>query len=235
MIKLQFYVFSLFIAIFMAFPVGRGYVKNVPVPILSPNKIASSEENAKQTPVSAEVAKPKIETVSNQSAQLKEPTEAVVETKAPIISLIQEKSGEKSEGISGINTEEIERFCSNIGSQAADARFQLQRQQLQELRDQISERVKILEEKQNEYQVWLNKRNEFLSMAENSLVEIITKMRPDAAAAQLALMNDLVAASLVLKLNPKVSSAIMNELPPEKSAELTQILMSAQQASTEKK
>ncbi|MDD9330413.1 MAG: hypothetical protein PV353_08460, partial [Bartonella sp.] len=121
------------------------------------------------------------------------------------------------------------------GSQAADSRFQLQRQQLQELRDQISERVKILEEKQNEYQVWLNKRNEFLSMAEDSLVEIITKMRPDAAAAQLALMNNLVAASLVLKLSPKVSSAIMNELPPEKSAELTQILVSAQQASTKKK
>ncbi|MCL6229451.1 MotE family protein [Bartonella bilalgolemii] len=210
-------------------------MKNVPVPVPTPNKIASPVENAEQTPVSAEVTKPKIETISHQSAQPKEPTEAVVETKAPIISLIQEKSGRKSEGISAINTEEIERFCSNIGSQAADARFQLQRQQLQELRDQISERVKILEEKQNEYQVWLNKRNEFLSMAESSLVEIITKMRPDAAAAQLALMNDLVAASLVLKLNPKVSSAIMNELPPEKSAELTQILMSAQQASTEKK
>ncbi|WP_236823907.1 MotE family protein [Bartonella sp. Raccoon60] len=210
-------------------------MKNAPVPIPAPNKIASSIENVEQSPVSTEVPKQKIETVSHQSVQPKEVIETEVDTKAPIVSLIQEKSGGRSEGISGVSTEEIERFCSNIGSQAADARFQLQRKQLQELRDQISERVKILEEKQNEYQIWLNKRNEFLSMAESSLVEIITKMRPDAAAAQLALMNDLVAASLVLKLSPKVSSAIMNELPPEKSAELTQILVSAQQASTKKK
>ncbi|WP_245406962.1 MotE family protein [Bartonella sp. 1-1C] len=219
----------------MAFPIGRGYVKNASVPIPAPNKIASSIENVEQSPVSTEVLEQKIETVSHQSVQPKESTETKVDTKAPIVSLIQEKSGGRSEEISGVSKEEIERFCSNIGSQAADARFQLQRQQLQELRDQISERVKILEEKQNEYQVWLNKRNEFLSMAESSLVEIITKMRPDAAAAQLALMNDLVAASLVLKLSPKVSSAIMNELPPEKSAELTQILVSAQQVSTKKK
>ncbi|WP_276952819.1 MotE family protein [Bartonella clarridgeiae] len=209
-------------------------MKNAPVPSHAPEKISSPVENAEQKPALAEELKSKIETVFHSSDQSMETTEAGIETKAPIVSLIKEKSGEKSEGISGVNTEEVERFCSNIGSQAADARFQLQRRQLQELRDQIGERVKILEEKQNEYKVWLDKRNEFLSMAENSLVEIITKMRPDAAAAQLALMNDLVAASLVLKLSPKVSSAIMNELPPEKSAELTQILVSAQQISTKK-
>ncbi|CBI76149.1 conserved protein of unknown function [Bartonella clarridgeiae 73] len=234
MIRLHFYIFSLFILIFIVFPVGRGYVKNLPVPSPAPEKIFSSVENAEQELVSAEDPKLKIETVSHPSNQPKETTEAGIETKAPIVSLIKEKSGGKFGGISGTNTEEVERFCSNIGSQAADARFQLQHRQLQELRDQIGERIKILEEKQNEYKVWLDKRNEFLSMAENSLVEIIKKMRPAAAAAQLALMNDLVAASLVLKLSPKVSSAIMNELPPEKSAELTQILVSAQQVSTKK-
>ncbi|MDD9330412.1 MAG: hypothetical protein PV353_08455, partial [Bartonella sp.] len=108
-------------------------MKNVPVPIPTPNKIASSVENAEQKPLFAEAAKPKIETISHQSVQPKEPTEAVIETKAPIISLIQEKSGGKSERISGINTEEIERFCSKRGRQTSYKSQQIQHAQKPQL------------------------------------------------------------------------------------------------------
>lgn len=131
--------------------------------------------------------------------------------------------------------DEIEKFCGNIDSQAADARFELQSQQLQQLRTQIDDRIKVLEEKRQEYENWLNKRNEFLAKAQDSLVNIISKMRPDAAAAQLALVDDFAAAAIMLKLTPRVSSAIMNELPPEKSANLTKVLVSAQKLPPENK
>ncbi|WP_366802408.1 MotE family protein [uncultured Bartonella sp.] len=131
--------------------------------------------------------------------------------------------------------DEIEKFCGNIDSQAADARFELQSQQLQQLRMQIDDRIKVLEEKRQEYENWLNKRNEFLAKAQDSLVNIISKMRPDAAAAQLALVDDFAAAAIMLKLTPRVSSAIMNELPPEKSANLTKVLVSAQKLPPENK
>lgn len=131
--------------------------------------------------------------------------------------------------------DEIKRFCGNIDSQATDARFELQSQQLLQLRAQIDERIKVLEEKRQEYENWLNKRNEFLAKAQDSLVNIISKMRPDAAAAQLALIDDFAAASIILKLSPRISSAIMNELPPEKSASLTKVLVSAQKLPPENK
>ncbi|WP_412057570.1 MotE family protein [Bartonella sp. DGB2] len=120
------------------------------------------------------------------------------------------------------------RFCANIDSQALDTRFKLQSQQLSTLRVQIDERIKLLEEKRKEYETWLKGRNDFLDKVESSLVDIITKMRPDAAAAQLALTGDLPAAAILLKLNPRTASSIMNELPPKKAATLTSILVSIQ-------
>ena len=73
---------------------------------------------------------------------------------------------------SNASQDEISRFCGNIDSQAADARFELQSQQLQQLRAQIDERIKVLEEKRQDYENWLNKRNEFLAKAQDSLVNI---------------------------------------------------------------
>ncbi|MEL6089639.1 MotE family protein [Bartonella schoenbuchensis] len=243
MIKLQFYSSWFYVAMLIVCGAGKGYAQDALDLSPEPMFIFASVANPAQKSAPAPSPTKKVKSAQNRLDQAKAPTKA--STKAPLTTSTTTPADSASEtktlpvsstqGLSKKDTEEVERFCDNIGSQAADARFQLQRQQLQQLRDQIDERVKTLEEKRREYEVWLEKRNEFLSMAEDSLVEIISKMRPDAAAAQLALMSDLVAASLVLKLSPKISSAIMNELPPEKSAELTQILVSAQQTSSKKK
>ena len=74
-----------------------------------------------------------------------------------------------------------------------------------------------------------------LELAKDSLVRVISKMKPSAAADQLALVDDYVAASLILKLNPRVSSAIMNELPASKAANLTNILVAVQNFDKDKK
>ena len=140
--------------------------------------------------------------------------------------LAQETAGIAPQAPAGI--EEIQKYCSNISDNAADARYAIQTKELSDLRAKVDQRVKDLEEKRREYEVWLKRRNEFIEKAQDSLVEIISKMKPDAAAAQLALIGDEAAAALLLKLNPRTSSGILNEMPPEKSAQLARVIVGAQ-------
>ncbi|GAA5543140.1 MULTISPECIES: MotE family protein [Brucella/Ochrobactrum group] len=126
------------------------------------------------------------------------------------------------------NLDEIRKFCGNIDNQAADARYSLQAKQLTDLKAEVDERMQALEEKRKEYEMWLKRRDEFVSKAQDSLVDIISKMKPDAAAAQMAMIGDEAAAALILKLNPRVSSIILNEMPPEKAAKLARIIVGSQ-------
>ncbi|RCS23975.1 hypothetical protein DUT91_12030 [Phyllobacterium salinisoli] len=126
------------------------------------------------------------------------------------------------------DVEEIQKYCSNITDNAADARYAIQAKELADLRAEVDQRVRALEEKRKEYEVWLQRRNEFVDKAQDSLVDIISKMKPDAAAAQMALIGDEAAAALLLKLSPRMSSVILNEMPPEKSAQLARVIVGAQ-------
>ncbi len=121
--------------------------------------------------------------------------------------------------------QEIDRYCTNINDKAADARYAMQTRELQQLRADVDSRIEELEAKRKEYEVWLKRRDEFIDKAEDSLVGIISKMRPDAAAAQMALLGDEAAAALLLKLNPRVSSVILNEMPAEKSSKLARVIV----------
>lgn len=115
-------------------------------------------------------------------------------------------------------------YCTNIADAAADARFAWQKQTLATLEQEIEQRIKVLEQKRAEYEEWLRRRNEFLAKADESIVAIYSRMRPDAAALQLANMNDDVAAAIIAKLNPRSASAVLNEMEPARAAQLTNIL-----------
>ena len=126
------------------------------------------------------------------------------------------------------NLDEIRKFCGNIDNQAADARYAFQARQLTDLKADVEKRMQALEEKRQEYEMWLKRRDEFVNKAQDSLVDIISKMKPDAAAAQMALIGDEAAAALILKLNPRISSIILNEMPPEKAAKLARVIVGSQ-------
>ncbi|MDH7786846.1 flagellar motility protein MotE (MotC chaperone) [Ochrobactrum sp. 19YEA23] len=130
------------------------------------------------------------------------------------------------------NLDEIRKYCGNIDNQAADARYSLQAKQLTDLKAEVDERMQALEEKRKEYEMWLKRRDDFVSKAQDSLVDIISKMKPDAAAAQMAMIGDEAAAALILKLNPRVSSIILNEMPPDKAAKLARIIVGSQRTTT---
>ncbi|CUA85148.1 Flagellar motility protein MotE, a chaperone for MotC folding [Chelatococcus sambhunathii] len=116
-------------------------------------------------------------------------------------------------------------YCANVADAAADARFAWQMQTLSSLEKDIEQRIVQLEKKRAEYEEWLRRRNEFLKQADEGLVAIFSRMRPDAAAQQLASLKDEKAAAIIARLNPRISSAILNEMEPGRAAQLTGTLI----------
>ncbi len=116
---------------------------------------------------------------------------------------------------------DVQRFCLNNAATAGDAKAAWQAAKLMDLEEQIKQRIAELEAKRAEYQEWLKKRNEAMKKAEDGLVAIYSRMRPEAAAAQLAAMDDEMAATLLAKLPPRTASNILNEIEPGRAARLT--------------
>src|SRR5690606_17499569 len=96
-----------------------------------------------------------------------------------------------------------EHYCANIADAAQDARFAWQVKTITEMEKELDKRIAIINEKSAELKAWIEQREKFLEMANDGLVEIYTKMRADAAAQQLAAMNEVTAAAIVMKLPPK--------------------------------
>lgn len=118
-------------------------------------------------------------------------------------------------------------YCINIADAAADARFALQKEALDKMEKEIEGRLKILEAKRAEYEEWLRRRNEVLQKADETVVAIYSRMRPDAAATQLTNMDEEIAAAVIAKLNPRSASAVLNEMEPARAAQLANIITDA--------
>lgn len=122
---------------------------------------------------------------------------------------------------------EIERFCSNIADAARDRRYVLQTEELQALQQEVDKRIKLLEEKRAEYESWLKRREDFLAKAEDGVVKIYSGMRPDAAAERLAEMDAVLAAGILMKLEPRKAGVILNEMERKVAAMLTGVMAAA--------
>ncbi|MEW7007068.1 MotE family protein [Lentilitoribacter sp. EG35] len=131
------------------------------------------------------------------------------------------------DGNDNINiNEDIRKFCDNIADAAKDKRYLLQREELHKLQTQVDKRIDALKVQRDDYKQWLKKRNDFLEKAEAGLVEIFKKMKPDAAAKQLEIIDQNIAAALIMKLSPRLSSQIFNEMDAEVAATLATIIAS---------
>ncbi|WP_262299129.1 MotE family protein [Microvirga sesbaniae] len=118
-------------------------------------------------------------------------------------------------------------YCASIADAASDARFTLQKQALADMEKEIESRIKVLESKRAEYEEWLRRRNEVLEKADETIVLIYSRMRPDAAALQLTNMDEEIAAAVIAKLNPRVASAVLNEMEPGRAAQLANVITDA--------
>ncbi|MGO4832412.1 MotE family protein [Rhizobiaceae sp. 2RAB30] len=126
--------------------------------------------------------------------------------------------------VGGQVTDEIREFCSNIADAAKDRRYALQVQELETLKKDIDTRVAQLEAKRAEYETWLKRREEFMTSAERGVVEIYSKMKPDAAAERLSDVEPMLAAAILMKLNTRQAGVILNEMNRKAAAELTGIM-----------
>ncbi|HWB44668.1 MAG TPA: MotE family protein [Hyphomicrobiaceae bacterium] len=118
-------------------------------------------------------------------------------------------------------------YCVNIANAAADARYMWQKKALTDIEKELQERVAKLEAKVAEYQQWLARRDEFSKKAQATLISIYSRMRPDAAALQLADLDIETAAAVLTKLDPRVSSAILAEMNAKHAARLTATISGA--------
>ncbi len=130
---------------------------------------------------------------------------------------------------------DIQKFCMNNAATAGDARAAWQAAKLNELEDKIKQRIVELDAKRAEYQEWLNKRDEAMKKAEDSVVAIYSRMRPEAAASQFSAMDEVMAAALLSKLSPRSASAILNEIEAGRAARLANAMVGAKTVADGKK
>jgi flagellar motility protein MotE (MotC chaperone) len=121
-------------------------------------------------------------------------------------------------------------FCKNIADAALDARVAWQQKELEAAETKLRQRIAELEAKRAEYEKWLKLREEFLKKAEDSVVEIYSRMNPDAAAQQIASMADETAAAVLAKLRVRNASAILNEMEPARAAHFADTLAGMRRA-----
>jgi flagellar motility protein MotE (MotC chaperone) len=122
---------------------------------------------------------------------------------------------------------EIERFCGNIADAARDRRYAMQAAELKALQVELDQRIKTLEEKKVEYEDWMKRREEFLARAEDSVVKIYAKMKPDAAAERLSELKTELAAGILMKLDARKAGTILNEMDSKAAATLTGVMAAA--------
>jgi flagellar motility protein MotE (MotC chaperone) len=119
---------------------------------------------------------------------------------------------------------EIPQFCGSVADAAVDARLAWQLKELEKAENQLRDRIAEVEAKRAEYEKWMELRDEFLKKAEAGVVEIYSRMKPEAAALQIASMSDETAAAVLAKLSPRNSSAIFGEMDPARAAHLADLL-----------
>lgn len=120
-----------------------------------------------------------------------------------------------------------EQYCSSVVDAAAAAQIAQQTANLEKARKDLADRVALLDARTAELKSWVKRREEFTAHATDALVEIYTKMKPEAAASQLTAMDELTAAAITAKLAPKTSSLVLAEMEAGKAARLTAIIAGA--------
>jgi flagellar motility protein MotE (MotC chaperone) len=116
---------------------------------------------------------------------------------------------------------ESERYCADVAATAGAARNARMEKELMELEQQIIRRTAELEAKRAELQAVIDRREAMVRKADERLVAIYARMRPDAAAAQFAELDEEMAAAMLMRLEPKKSSAILNEMEAVRAVALT--------------
>ena len=117
-------------------------------------------------------------------------------------------------------------YCANVAMGAETIRIARQQKLLTEIETEIKARIDALDAREKSLRALLDRIDGFEKKTGETLIAFYSKMKPDAAAAQIAELDVDIAASLLMKLSPKISSAILNEVEPTRGAVLVKRLAS---------
>jgi flagellar motility protein MotE (MotC chaperone) len=217
----------------VALPRGGAGPKNAAVQGLNPGAIPPSpppQQAPEKAQVAARPASPgPLQNVSAVNAETAAPKPALVQPPAPLQAVPPSSvnpakpapAAKVAAAPAPAVPSDVQQYCTNIAPFAAEAEGAWQARKLLELDGQLKARIAELEAKRVEYKEWLERREEFVKKAEEGLVAIYSRMRPDAAASQIAAMEDGTAAAVLARLNARTASAILNEMTPGRAARLT--------------
>ena len=128
-----------------------------------------------------------------------------------------------------ISESELLAYCMNVSNENEQLREQMVRSRLNEAKAEVDGKLDELAVRIEELKSWLEKREKFLALANETLVDVYKQMRSDAAASQMMQLNPLLSAAIVAKLPSKTASSIMMEMKPEAAARITELLASAKE------
>lgn len=118
----------------------------------------------------------------------------------------------------------VQQYCTAIADKAADARVAWQTRTLNDLQAEVEAKLAALDAKEKDLQAWVQRRDDMLKAANQSLVDIYAKMDPEAAAAQLAAADTATAVSVLHQLKPRNASAILDVMDPAKATMLVKVI-----------
>lgn len=116
---------------------------------------------------------------------------------------------------------DVAQYCRNTADAVAEARLAWQTWTLVALEDKLKLRLAELDKKKAEFEHWVERRVKILAEVEDQVVSIYARMRPDAAALQLATLGEDTAVAVLAKLKPRKAGEILNEMEPARAAQLT--------------
>lgn len=195
-------------------PAGAGAVVQSPLKVL-----AAGDQKAPALPAAKAPAATPSETTESASSPA---ADSIFKKPGPLDALPPNANG-------------AQQYCFNTVDSAADARFAWQAKKIRDMEAELDKRAQQLEAKTEEYKRWLARRDEFARKAHEKLVGFYSRMRPDAAAVQLAAVDEEMAAAVVTKLETKVASQIMGEMDPERAAKIATIISGAAKIPPERK
>jgi flagellar motility protein MotE (MotC chaperone) len=115
-------------------------------------------------------------------------------------------------------------YCESIKKPAEEARYALQLKTLEDLQRKIDEKISLLEERHQKNQAFEKQQKEKMRAAQQVVVDIYSKMKPDIAAGQLELLDPEIAVAILDQLKVRVSSSILNEMKGPSAAIITAMM-----------
>jgi hypothetical protein len=118
-------------------------------------------------------------------------------------------------------------YCQNLVPVAGDARAAFLLRTIASVEQELARKTAALEARIGEHKTWIERRRRLADIADASLVRMFALMKPDAAGQRIAVLDESLAASLLMKLEARAASAILSEISPDKAARVTSIIATA--------